>query len=113
MIAYNGKTKGSYSSIKSVYVLKAPVSVKAKASKKTVTVSFKKDTKASGYTIYRAAKKNGKYKKVATLKSAKTVKKRFTNMKKGTYYYKVKAYRKVSGKAVYTGYISAVKVKVK
>lgn len=113
VIAYNGKTKGSYSSIKSVYVLKAPVSVKAKASKKTVTVSFKKGTKASGYTIYRAAKKNGKYKKVATLKSAKTVKKRFTNMKKGTYYYKVKAYRKVSGKAVYTGYSSAVKVKVK
>ncbi len=113
VIAYNGKTKGAYSGPKSAYILKTPGSVKAKASGKVVMVSFGKVSKASGYTIYRSSKKNGTYKRVANLKSAKTIRKRFAKMKKGTYYYKVKAYKKTSGKTLFTGYSSAVKVKVK
>ena len=113
VIAYNGKTKGAYSGPKSAYILKTPGSVKAKASGKNVTVSFGKVSKASGYAIYRSTKKNGTYKRVANLKSAKTIRKRFAKMKKGTYYYKVKAYTKTSGKTLFTGYSSAVKVKVK
>ena len=113
VIAYKGKTKGGYTGPKSAYILKAPGSVKAKASGKNVTVSFGKVSKASGYTIYRSTKKNGTYKRVANLKSAKTIRKRFAKMKKGTYYYKVKAYRKTGGKTLFTGYSSAVKVKVK
>ncbi len=113
VIAYKGKTKGGYTGPKSAYILKAPGSVKAKASGKNVTVSFGKVSKASGYAIYRSTKKNGTYKRVANLKSAKTIRKRFAKMKKGTYYYKVKAYRKTGGKTLFTGYSSAVKVKVK
>lgn len=112
VIAYKGNVKGSYSKVTSAYMLKAPAGMKAKVSKKTVTISFGKVKKASGYEIYRATKKNGKYKKVATLK-AKTVKKSFTKQKKGTYYYKVKAYKTVSGKKVYTNYGKVLKVKVK
>ncbi len=113
VIAYKGKTKGGYTGPKSAYILKTPGSVKAKASGKNVTVSFGKVSKASGYTIYRSTKKNGTYKRVANLKFAKTIRKRFAKMKKGTYYYKVKAYKKTSGKTLFTGYSSAVKVKVK
>lgn len=109
VIALNKTVKGSYSSVKSVYVLKAPAGIKAGVKKSKVTVSFKKEKQASGYEIFRSAKKNGKYKKAASLKSVKKV---FTQ-KKGTYYYKVRAYKQAGKKKVYTGYSKTVKAKVK
>lgn len=80
--------------MKSAYVLKEPAGIKAGVKKSKVTVSFKKEKQASGYEIFRAAKKNGKYKKAASLKSVKKV---FTQ-KKGTYYYKVRAYKQAGKK---------------
>lgn len=59
-----------------------------------LTVSWKRVKNAKGYQIYRATKKNGTYKKVKTIKTAKTVS--WTNKKLTTgkrYYYKVRAYR--------------------
>ena len=116
VIAYNGKVKGSYSKAAKAYILKAPASLKAVAKKsgkkRNVTVSFKKAKSASGYEIYRATKKNGKYKRVVTLNS-KTVKKVFKNVKKGTYYYKVRAYKLNGKKKTYTAFTSVKKVKVK
>lgn len=38
------------------------------SSKKTVTVTWKKVKGATGYVVYRATKKNGKYKAVKTIK---------------------------------------------
>ncbi|MCI9447373.1 MAG: hypothetical protein HFH36_08265 [Lachnospiraceae bacterium] len=118
VIAYNGKLKGSYSKIVSTSILKAPAKLKATVKKagkkKNVTLSFGKVKGASGYEIYKATKKNGKYKKVATLNKGKTVKKVFKNAKKGTCFYKVKAYKQISKKKkVYTALSSALKVKVK
>ncbi len=117
VIAYNGNVKGSYSKVSSVYILKAPAKVKAtvkkSGKKKNVTISFGKAKNASGYEIYRATKKKGKYKKVATLKKYKTVKKVFKGVKKGTYYYKVKAYKLNGKKKVYTSFSAVKKVKVK
>ena len=60
----------------------------------SLKVSWKKVKNAKGYQIYRATKKNGKYKKVKTIKKAKTVS--WTNKKLTTgtrYYYKVRAYK--------------------
>ena len=55
--------------------------------------------------------KSGSYKKVADIKSASYTKK---SLKKGTtYYFKVRAYKTVSGKNVYSSYCSAKSVKVK
>ncbi len=113
VVAYNGSTKGADSKIVSAYALKTPTGVKAKVKGKTVTISFKKVSKASGYEIYRAAKSKGKYKKVAAIKSNKTVKKSFKNMKKGKYYFKIRAFKTVKGKKVYTGYSKTVKAVVK
>ena len=56
---------------------------------------------ASGYRIYRSQTKNGTYKRLKTIGSSTTLK--YSNLKltKGkTYYYKVTAYRKVSGKKI-------------
>ena len=77
--------------------------------KNKVTITYKKAKSASGYAVYHATKKNGKYKKVATLKSLKKTFK----VKKGSHYYKLRAYKKVGKKTIYTGYSSIVKAKVK
>lgn len=113
IISLKGTNKSAFSSVASAYKLKTPAKVKAKAKKRTVTVSYGKESKASGYEIYRATKKKGKFKKVATIKKAKTTKKVFKKMKKGTYYYKVRAYKSAGKKKIYTAYSKTVRVKVK
>ena len=74
----------------------------------------KKISNAQGYVVYRATSKNGKYKAVSTIKKGSTVS--YTNKKltsKKTYYYKVRAYRVVNGKKVYSGYSKVKGVKIK
>lgn len=69
-------------------------SFKVKAQKKKkAKVSWKKATGASGYEIYRATKKNGKFSKVATVGQAKDpqyINKRLKAKKK--YFYKMRPY---------------------
>ncbi len=113
IVSLRGTDKSIFSSVVSAYKLKTPAKVKAKAKKRTVTVSYSKESKASGYEIYRATKKKGKFKKVATIKKAKTTKKVFKKLKKGTYYYKVRAYKSAGKKKIYTAYSKTVRVKVK
>ena len=87
---------------------------KVKAGKKQATVSWKKVSGANGYVVYRATKKNGKYKAVKTITRAATVKFVNKKLKKGKkFFYKVRAYRTVNKKKVYGAYsaIKAVKVK--
>ena len=82
--------------------------------KKKVTLKWKKNSKATGYEIYRATKKNGKYKKIRTIKKASAATFTDSKVKKGkTYYYKVRAYKTVKGNKA-NGKFSAVrKVKIK
>ena len=86
------------------------VALKVKAGKKKVKLTWKKSSKASGYIIYRATKKNGKYKQIKVIKSWK--KTTFTDKKvksKKTYFYKIRPYKgKVKGPVS-----AAKKVKVK
>ena len=88
--------------------------MKAKnTAKKTATVSWKKVKGASGYVVYRATKKNGKYKSVKKISKGSTVKyvnKKLT--KKKTYYYKVRAFKKSGKKVVYGAYSNKVSVKI-
>ncbi|MBO5373266.1 MAG: glycoside hydrolase family 127 protein, partial [Lachnospiraceae bacterium] len=113
VVASKEAVNGAESKLVSVYVAKAPTGIKAKVKGKKVTVSFKRDKKVTGYEIYRATKKNGKFKKVATINKNKTVKKVLKVTKKGTYYFKVRSFKKVNGKKIYTDYTKAVKAKVK
>lgn len=58
---------------------------------------------ASGYQIYRATSKTGKYSKVATVKGESTASYTNTGLTCGkTYYYKVRAYGKTSEKTTYS-----------
>ena len=64
---------------------------------------------ASGYQIYRATSKTGKYSKVATVKGENISAYTNTGLTCGkTYYYKIRAYGKTSGKTTYSKFSSVV-----
>lgn len=113
----SGKTAyGSYSkAVSAKPALSKVTGVKVKnSSSKAAKVTWKKVSGASGYEIVRATKSNGKFKKVKTITKGSTV--TYTNkklIKKKKYYYKVRAYRKVGKKKVYSSYSSKVKVTIK
>ena len=68
----------------------------------SVKLKWKANKNYDGYVIYRSTKKNGTYKKIATVSSAKSS---YTNkkLKSGkVYYYYMKAYKTVNGKRVYS-----------
>lgn len=109
------KTIVTYTSDYSSLVKAKPVpstavinSVKNLSGKK-VQLKWNKVAGASGYVIYRAASKTGKYTLVKNITSGSTLTYTNTGLTKGkTYYYKIKAYRIVDGKKVY-GSLSSVK----
>lgn len=109
------KVYSSATAVKSaVPKLATPVISKLTPSTKTINVSWKKVDGASGYEIYRAASKNSKYKCVKTITKGSTVTWKNSNLTKGrTYYYKIKAYRVVNGKKVYSSFSSIKYIKVK
>lgn len=96
---------------KTLVVLPSKVTgVKLTAKKKAMKVAWKKTAGASGYKVYRATSKKGKYTCVKTASSKTTS---FTNKKlkkNKKYYYKVCAFVK-SGKKTYNGAYSTVVVK--
>ena len=87
---------------------------KITSKKKQAKLTWKKITGATGYEIQMSKKKASGFKKIATIKKAKTVtytKKKLKSRK--TMYFRVRAYRKV-GKITYYGAYSAVKkIKIK
>lgn len=76
----------------------------------SITLSWKKNTSATGYEIYRSTARNGKYSKVKTItKNTTTSWKNTARAKNRIYYYKIRAYKTVNGKKTYSGF-SAVKL---
>ena len=111
----NGKqVNGGFSSVVTTTTkTKAPV-LSVKAGTKKATLSWKKVSGATGYEVYMSTKKASGYKKVATMKKASSVKYTAKKLKsKKTYYFKVRAYKTVSGKKVYSDFSTVKKVKVK
>jgi len=79
--------------------------VKLTAGKKKIKVKWNRISGASGYVIMRSTKKSSGYKKIRTVTKGSTISFTNTKLKKGKkYYYKVRAYRKVSGKKIYGKY---------
>jgi hypothetical protein len=88
--------------------------VKVELSKKKPKLSWKKVSGASGYEIYRATSKKGKYSLIKTVTSGKTTAFTDKKAKKGkTCYYKVKAFKKYSGSTVYAENSAVKKIKAK
>lgn len=82
--------------------------------KRKVRITWKKVKSADGYQVYRATKKNGKYKLVKVVKGNKKVSYTNTKLKKNKkYYYKVRAYRTVKGKKVYGAFSSKKSILIK
>lgn len=89
--------------------LAAPTISKISVSSSSVKLTWEKVKGATGYVIYRSATENGTYKKIAAVKKSSVT--TYTNKNlssEKTYYYKVKAYRKVNEKNCY-GYASSAK----
>ncbi|MGI6737057.1 MAG: fibronectin type III domain-containing protein [Anaerovoracaceae bacterium] len=108
----SGGVCSSFSAVKSVRTaLRAPASIRTKAGKRKITLRWSRVAGASGYRIYRAAKKNGRYKCVKKCRSAKWTDKKLKRHRR--YYYKVRAYRAVDGRTVCGGWskISGTKAK--
>lgn len=84
-----------------------------KGGKKKLTVKWKKNTAAQGYVIYYSKSKNSGYKTLATIKTNSKTNYTKKKMKKGTYYVKIRAYRKSGSKKLYGSYSGAKKVTVK
>ena len=100
--------KAKAAAIKRAKAVKTTVKVKA-LTKHRAKVTWKKISGVTGYKVYRATKKNGKYKLIKTIKKAGTLKYTDKKLKKGKkYYYKVRTYTKIDGKS-YLGKWSKVK----
>ena len=107
------RTYGDYSkTIKVATATKAPSIRRVKRKNNQAVVQWKKVKNANGYDIYRSGKNNRVYKKIATITKGTTVKytmKKLNSEK--TYYFKMRTYRKVGGKKVYSSYSKVVKCK--
>jgi len=89
-----------------------PANIKtASAGAASIKISWKKVSGASGYVIYRATSKNGKYKEIKTLSAGKSnyTNKNLTNGK--TYYYKIRAYKTIDSAKKFSSYTDAIKRK--
>ena len=77
----------------------------ASASYDKLRLSWEPLSGVDGYQIYRATAKSGKYAKIATVKGAARASYTDTGRTCGTrYYYKLRAYKKIGGKTVYSKY---------
>lgn len=110
-VTVNPAAGSGLSMSKTLVVLPSKVTgVKLTAKKKAMKVAWKKTAGASGYKVYRATSKKGKYKcvKTASSKTTSFINKKLKKNKK--YYYKVCAFVK-SGKKTYNGAYSTVVMK--
>ena len=105
--------KGKYSSTLKVETIPATTTLKLKAGKKQLTASWSSVSGISGYEVqYSTSKKMKSAKTVNAKKSAKktTIKK----LKKGKkYFVRVRAYKTVDGKKIYSDWSKVKNVKVK
>lgn len=83
------------------------------ASYSSAKLTWNRDGNASGYEIYRADSKGGKYKLIATVKSADTTSYTDKKLTMGkTYYYKVRMYHKFATVGTLRGKFASTKVTV-
>ena len=95
--------------VKNTKLVARSVNAKAPSGKKAIKVYWyeKEGSKLSfdGYEIYRSTKKNSGYGTKPIFKTKKSLQYFNTSAKKGTrYYYKVRGYKMIDGKKVYTPY---------
>lgn len=103
-----GQVKAGTKKPAKVKKVKAVVKKSGK-SKKSVIITWKKGSGAAGCKVYVSKKKKKGYKMKKNTKKSKAV----IRLKRGTYYIKVRAYRKSGNKILYGAYSNPIKIKVK
>lgn len=95
-------------------LLPVPTNIKTKnVTTSSAALTWKKVTGADGYEVYRANTKNGTFSKIGTLTKGSTLNYTNKNLTTGkTYHYKVRAYRTVNGKKVYSKFSETLKQKI-
>lgn len=113
IVSVSGKNKTGF--IKKTYltIINQPTIKSAAAkSKSKVKLAWGKVSGANGYVIQRSS--GGSYKTIKTIKKGSTVSFSNTGLKsKKTYKYKIKAYKTVNGKKIYSNYSKVKSVKTK
>ncbi len=85
----------------------------ARAGAKKATLSWKKMTRASGYMIYMSTSKNGTYTAIKAVTSGSTLSYTKYGLTKGkTYYFKIRSFKVVNGKRIYSSFSTVKSVKV-
>ena len=109
------KKYGSWSSVlNSGTKTSAPKISRITTGRKKANLRWNKVSGANGYEIYMATTKKGKYKKVKTVTKGNAIKYTKSKLKKNKrYYFKVRTYKKVNGKKIYSSYSSIKSIKVK
>lgn len=104
------KVRGAFSAVESttVRVAEAEIDKITRVDYKSLKITWDSVKGATGYRVYRSKSKNGTYNKVATLAGNSTESYTDTGLKCGrTYYYKVRAYRKIDGVKYFGSYSDA------
>lgn len=86
---------------------------KAVGGKKKITVKWKKNSAASGFTVYYSKDKNSGYKTLGTVGKGSATKYTKKKLSSGTYYVKMRPYVQQGKTKLYGGYTAAKKVTVK
>ena len=110
----NGKKVYSpYTNIASARPKPSAPSFSLKAGRGRITASWKGVSGATGYRIYRASAKNGKFSVIRDScgRAGSYTSTRLRSRK--TYYYKMRAYRVVDGKKIYSSYTKVKTIKTK
>ena len=117
-----GKTEGSHCAICGAVLTKQTAIPKLKAAKlksltggkSSFTAKWNKVKGVDGYQLQYSLSKKFKSKKTVTVKSAKSIKKTVKKLKaKKTYYVRIRAYKTVSGKKLYSKWSKAEKAATK
>ena len=95
-------TKETTKQVMAAEKLAAPKLTVVSRTTSSVNLSIKKSAGATGYQIYRSEQKNGTYKKIKTIKTLTYKDKDIIN--NSAYFYKVRAYKKVNDKNVFSSY---------
>ena len=110
----DGTIWGAYSiTFETATKCKSPSIIKLTTTKGTASYTWSNVSGESGYQVYYSTKKDSGYKKVASYK-ANVVKGSKSKLKSGKkYYLKVRAYKKVGSKTVYSSFSSAKSIRIK
>ncbi len=112
---YNSLSKGAYATKKTVRLTAVSISSLKNTASKTLTVKYKKNSKATGYQIQYSTSStfaSSKTKSVSVTK-ASTLSKKLTKLTKGKkYYVRIRAYKKVSDTKYYSAWSTKKSAKV-